>query len=396
MSSTPQDRDGARPAPRSARASAGSSQTLPTDPVREAPLSLLARDAVVSLRVVGTTTELLLPERPTFTLGSKPEPDVDVHVSSSMRSGDRRTEHVSGVHLLVQRKGKHLWIRDQGTTNGTHIEDHLETEGAIVAGRVFRVGDVALLPMDPSMRELRRHLQWVLGFGAHAYVDKVLPAVTTGAPLLLLGAGGCEQRLLAEEIHRTSSRRHRSFVRVTTPLTSRAEQVSHLAHADRGTLFVDLAEFKMLPAFFVQHLFGEQYHVRPIIAAPDYAAATRLLGDVAVACLRMIAIPAIRDRREDVPRLLDTFFRRIEAQRRRNASHQDDHEGVKRQVAELGADAVARLVQFDWPHNFADLERTAPRLLALIESGGNVRAAARALGISHKALGDALRRVMSK
>ncbi|MCA9677651.1 MAG: hypothetical protein KC464_21695, partial [Myxococcales bacterium] len=250
------------------------------------------------------------------------------------------------------------------------------------------------LPMDPAMRELRRHLQWVLGLEAHGYVDKMLPVVTSGDPLLLIGPPDCEQRALAAEVHRTSARRDRGFIAVEEPPASRAEQVAHLAQADRGTLFLDLAGVKALPAFFVQQLFGDQYHVRPIVAAPDFATAARLLGDLVAACLRVIAIPSVRERREDVPRLLDTMIRRLEQERRRVAGTNGEASPTKRQVSELGTDAVAKLVRFDWPHNFADLERNAPRLLALIESGGNIRAAARALGVSHKALGDALRRIM--
>ena len=112
--------------------------------------------------------------------------------------------------------------------------------------------------MDPAMRELRRHLQWVLGLEAHGYVDKMLPVVTSGDPLLLIGPPDCEQRALAAEVHRTSARRDRGFIAVEEPPASRAEQVAHLAQADRGTLFLDLAGVKALPAFFVQQLFGDQ------------------------------------------------------------------------------------------------------------------------------------------
>lgn len=369
--------------------------TLPTDPIRESSgLRLPPAGDVVSLRVVGTAVELLLPEKPTFTIGSKPEPDVDLRVSSSMLGDRARGEHVSGVHLLVQRKSNRLWIRDQGSTNGTLVNDAEVTEAEIVAGRTFRVGDVTLLAMDQHLRRLRPHLLWTLGLSAHDHVDRALGVVVSGDALLLVGERGCDQRALAEEIHRASSRRDRAFVPIQGPLEGRPEQVAQLAHASRGTAYLDLDDFGELPAFFVGHLFGDEYLIRPILSAPDFATAARRLGEHFAPRLRVITVPAIRDRRRDVPRLLDILFRRILEQRRRAAGAVDQPTAeARRQVDELGAETVARLVAFDWPDNFADLERNAARLLALIENQGNLRAAARSLGVSHKALGDALKRI---
>ena len=53
----------------------------------------------------------------------------------------------------------------------------------------------------------------------------------------------------------------------------------------------------------------------------------------------------------------------------------------------------AALKAFDWPANLDDLRRNAPRILALIECGGNKRAAARLLGKKHQSLSDALARI---
>jgi transcriptional regulator with AAA-type ATPase domain len=309
--------------------------------------------------------------------------------------GERaRGEHVSGVHLLVQRKSNRLWIRDQGSTNGTLVNDAEVSEAEIVAGRTFRVGDVTLLAMDQHMRRLRPHLLWTLGLSAHDHVDRALGVVVSGDALLLVGERGCDQRALAEEIHRTSSRRDRAFVPVQGPLKGRPEQVAQLAHSSHGTAYLDLDDFGEMPAFFAGHLFGDEYHIRPILAAPDFATAARRLGEHFAPRLRVITVPTIRDRRGDVPRLLDILFRRIIKERLRAAgTGAEETAEARRQVAELGPETVARLVAFDWPDNFPDLERNAARLLALIENQGNLRAAARSLGVSHKALGDALKRI---
>src|SRR5262249_44935552 len=162
----------------------------PTAPAAQTGLSLPPADAVTALRIVGSNLpELLLPpEKRIFNLGSDDHPDIDVRVSSKIAKSDPSAqEHVSRVHLQIQRKGSRLGIVDQGSTNGPFIKDRRERDGDIAAGESFRVGNVTLLAMDDHMRALRPTLRWVLGFDAHPYVDKVLEVVTSGDPLLLVG-----------------------------------------------------------------------------------------------------------------------------------------------------------------------------------------------------------------
>jgi predicted component of type VI protein secretion system len=59
--------------------------------------------------------------------------------------GERaRGEHVSGVHLLVQRKSNRLWIRDQGSTNGTLVNDAKISRQPLKDGDVIAIGEISL------------------------------------------------------------------------------------------------------------------------------------------------------------------------------------------------------------------------------------------------------------
>ena len=207
----------------------------------------------------------------------------------------------------------------------------------------------------------------------------MLELVVRGDPLLLLGPPACEQRYLAEQIHATSARRGAAFVAISPPLGAR-DQAGGLATATRGTVYLNLAEFGKLPAWFVDHLFGASYQVRPIISSPSVETARLRVGDLNMTRLRAITIPSIKDRRQDVPGILNSLFRQPPL-------------SSMREVGELGAARVERLRAFDWPDNFDDLRRNAPRLLAYIESGFNERAAARKLGRSHQAVSESLRRI---
>lgn len=357
--------------------------SVPTAPAQHTGLVLPAADAVSALRIVGTKLpEIPLPpEKRIFNLGSDDHPDIDLRVSSKLAKSDERAEeHVSRVHLQIQRKGSRLWIIDQGSTNGTFIKDRREHEGFISAGDTFRVGDdVTLLAMDDQMRLLRPTLRWVLGFDAHAYVDSILAIITTGEPLLLVGPAACEQRYLAEQVHATSARRALGFVAVTPPLSERT-QAGGLASASSGTVYMNLDEFTRVPAWFVDHLFGETYRVRPIVAAPSVEVARKHLGDLNMPRLRVITIPAIKDRKHDVPGILNSLFRQPPLK-------------SEREIAELGESRIERLKAFDWPDNFDDLRRNAPKILAFIDAGFNETAAARALGKSRQSLGESLRRI---
>lgn len=355
--------------------------SIPTAPAQQTGLALPPADAVTALRIVGAKLpEIPLPpEKRIFNLGSDDHPDIDVHVSSKLARDAEAEEHVSRVHLQIQRKSSRLWLQDQGSTNGTFIDDRREREGFVAAGDTFRVGDVTLLAMDDQMRLLRPTLRWALGFDAHAYVDAILSVVSSGDPLLLIGPRASEQRLLAEQIHATSARRGLGFVPISAPLPER-DRFNEFAAASHGTVYVDLDEMRRVPAWFVGHLFGHTYQVRPIIAAPSAEAARKHLGDLNMPRLRVITIPAVKERREDVPGILNSLFRQPPL-------------NSDREVAELGAHRIERLKAFDWPENFDDLRRNAPKILAYINSGFNETAAARALGKTRQSLGESLRRI---
>jgi hypothetical protein len=245
-----------------------------TDPLDESGLSLPPSDPVTALRVVGQNIELPLSSaKRTFTLGAAAEPEVDLTVPSAVSA------RVSRLHALIQRKANRLWVNDQHSTNGTYLRDRREPSFEIGAGQSFRIADVKLLALDEHLRVLRPHVQWILGLTAHAAVDAALELIADGGPLLLLGRPGCDQLALVREIHRTSARRQRALVEAPARFETRAEQTSVLTHASRGTIYLDLATINgPLPAFFVSHLFGETYHVRPIVSAPSLEKAEDQLG----------------------------------------------------------------------------------------------------------------------
>jgi hypothetical protein len=342
---------------------------LPTPQLDSEVLALPPPDPIVALRVVGEDVELRLsPQKRTFTVGARRTPEVDVSIPRKF---------VSDVHAFLQRKGNRIAVVDNESTNGIFIRDRREPSFEIAAGDSFRIADVRLVALDERLLLLRPGLQWCLGLDAHVAIDEALDAIAGDDPIALIGRPGCDQLELARVVHETSLRRGRSFVVVEPPLATEAERTAVLARAARGTAHVDLDALPTLRAPFVRELFGSTYQVRPIVVASDYARIERQLGTDRARQLRIVRIPPIVERREDVPRLIDALFAQA---------------GCSRSVVELGPRAVEGLKRYGWPRNFDDLRRHATRLRAYLEHGSK-RAAAEALGLSPSSFMEALERI---
>ena len=342
---------------------------------KSAPPALPPR-VVTALRVVGQNVQLDLPaEQDAFTLGAAPRPVVDLTLAG---------EAVSRVHARLTRKGAKLRVVDLGSTNGTFHRGHRDPDFDVAPGDVFEVSRrVTLLALDPSLAILRHRLLWVVGLRNHAGADAAIQLIAANAPLLLLGPPGCEQRAIAEEIHRRSPFNDRDFVIAPARFESRAEQDVTLARGTRSNVYLDLSgSADRLPKHFVTELFA---HCRPIVAAPTEARAAEVL-DTYARRLQAIDLATPASRPDDIPRLLDALIAREHAEQNQG--------GELLALAALGEANVAALKAHPWPGHFNDLRRQVKRLHALLTNGARARPAARALGLKSVAsLIEALDRI---
>lgn len=317
---------------------------------------------ITALRVVGQNVQLdLPPDQERFTLGAAPPPVVDLTLDGDM---------VSRLHAVLVRKGAKLRVLDQGSTNGTFFRGHRDPDFEIAAGDVFEVSRrLTLLALDQPLSILRKRLLWVLGLRNHAGADLALQLVAANRPLLLLGPPGCEQRAIAEEIHRRSPFADRDFVVAPPSFASRADQDLVLTRGHRSTVYLDLAgSAAPLPHHFVSHLFAD---CRPIVAAPTRDRAAAVL-DTFAHQLQPIPLATPSERPDDIPRLLDALVVQ---------EHAEHGGGELLPLAALGEANVDALKAHPWPGHFNDLRRQVKRLHAVLTSGLRARAAARALGL---------------
>jgi Nif-specific regulatory protein len=212
---------------------------------------------------------------------------------------------------------------------------------------------------------------------------------TKDSTVLICGESGTGKELVARDIHRNSPRAQRSFVAINcaaiTETLLESEMFGHekgaftgavsqkkgkLETGEGGTIFLDevgeLAAplqaklLRVLQEREVERVGGTRpikLDIRLIAATNrDLKEASRagtfrqdLYYRLNVVSLRM---PALRERREDIPLLANFFAARYS-------------EKVKRRVAGVSPKARACLMRYDWPGNVRELENAIERAVVL-------------------------------
>jgi transcriptional regulator with GAF, ATPase, and Fis domain len=220
----------------------------------------------------------------------------------------------------------------------------------------------------------------------YQFISKVAP---TDSTVLVWGESGTGKELVARAIHRNSSRVHKPFVAINcaaiaeTLLESElfghekgaftgavSQRKGRLEAAEGGTVFLDeigelpLALQAKLLRVLQEREFERLGSNRPIKLNVRLIAATNRDLQQAIKTgtfrqdlfyrLNVVAVrmPALRERREDIP-LLATYFATKCAER------------SKRKVTGLSTEARACLMNHDWPGNVRELENAIERAVVM-------------------------------
>jgi len=225
-----------------------------------------------------------------------------------------------------------------------------------------------------------------------AVLDEIDVVATVDSAVLIQGETGTGKELVAQAIHEASPRRHNQFVAVNCAAIPSAlleselfghergaftgavtQRIGRFQVADRGTLFLD--EIGDLPLEMQPKLLrvlqgkwlerlgassGFEVDVR-IVAATNHDLWRMVQEGTFRADLYYrlnvfpISLPPLRERKDDIPLLLEHFMRLYASKTRKN---------IKR----VGKSTLELFKAYDWPGNIRELQNVVERAVIVTQS----------------------------
>jgi DNA-binding NtrC family response regulator len=245
--------------------------------------------------------------------------------------------------------------------------------------------------------------------------DLIHRVAATNSNVLILGESGTGKEVVARTIHRVSNRKDRRLVSVNcaafpdTLLESELfgyakgaftgasrDKEGFFSAADGGTLFLD--EIGAMPLPLQSKLLRaiESKEISPIGSSalpakvdvrilsatsvdPAEAIRSERLMDALYYRLNVVEIhlPPLRERKQDIPMLVEHFVQRLSQE-------------LKKRVSGVDHEAIAMLMAYDWPGNVRELENAIERAMILTD-GERITASALPVSLqrSRRARGEA-------
>lgn len=299
--------------------------------------------------------------------------------------------NTSRVHASIRSLGPLRVLRDEGSRNGTRCDGRVVQEIPLETGRVLRIGDhvgvVGCAPLHPGPLFANPIPSMIVGPGSRAAWQRLELAAPENLSVVLVGETGTGKEVYAHALHERSGRtgpliavncgalsatlvEAQLFGHVRGAFTG-AEQAAPglFVSADRGTLFLDeVQELPLAQQVKLLRVLEEKAVTpvggtarRPVDVRVVAASQQPLVERVAAGQFRQdlmarlsglsIRLPALRERREEIPHLFLTFLRECGGN-----------------PSKLRASFIEALCLFDWPQNIRQLAQAARRAVTLFGS----------------------------
>lgn len=327
-------------------------------------------------------------DQPVITLGALDDNDVVLD-----------DDQVSRYHARIWQDGDQCLIEDLQSTSGTFVEQVRVKEAFLASGCLLRLGRTSLrFATEHEPEGSTPHFSLGPLIGKSEVMRRVMASVAkvapTGATVVLEGETGTGKDVVARTIHQLSSRARGPFVvfdcGAVAPNLIESELFGHekgsftgalagrqglLELASGGTVFLDeIGELALeLQPKLLRAL--EQREVRrvggnrPVKIDVRVIAATHrdLQAEVQAGRFRedlfyrlgvvRLRLPPLRERREDIPLLIQHLLRTGGFAQRQDAPH---IQGLSQQAGEA-------LLRYDWPGNVRELANVLERACSLAE-----------------------------
>jgi DNA-binding NtrC family response regulator len=297
-------------------------------------------------------------------------PDVPVVMITAHGSVENAVEAVKlGAFDYLEKPFEQEQIRQvvaKAINTYTLARQNARPEEPSIRGRFRLVGQ------SPAIRQI------------YAVVEKV---ANTPSTVLITGESGTGKELIARALHENSSRHAGPFIKINCAAIPKTLMESELFGYEKGaftgavgakpgrfelahggTLFLD--EIGEIPVEMQVKLlrvlqeseFERVGGIRTIKVDVRLVTATNrdLLQDISAGSFREdlyyrlnvvpIHIPPLRERREDIPLLLEHFLAKF-------------NDRLKKQIDAVSAEAIARMVSYHWPGNIRELENMMERTM---------------------------------
>ncbi len=229
--------------------------------------------------------------------------------------------------------------------------------------------------------------------GFRKVLDTIEKAAKSDVNILLLGESGVGKEILAQYIHQLSTRQQEAFVPVNCHAFSESlleselfghekgaftgasdMRIGRFEAADYGTLFLDeigdttlniqVKLLRSLESKAIERIGSNQLReidfrlvcatnrdLNQMISGSDFR--EDLFYRISTIT---VTIPPLRERKEDLPSLIQYFFDKIKLEMKKEITHVEDL-------------VITRLLQYDYPGNIRELRNIIERLVVLSENG---------------------------
>jgi len=256
------------------------------------------------------------------------------------------------------------------------------------------VGDYAIVT-NPGPDQVERTFERIIGTSAalESVLDQVEQVAPTDSTVLIEGETGTGKELIAHAIHNVSQRCGRTFIKLNCaaiPLDlleselfghekgaftgAIAQKIGRFEMADKGTLFLD--EVGDIPSVLQPKLLRvlQEQEFERLGSGRTHKVDVRLVAATNRNLMKMVArgqfrsdlyyrlnvfpivLPALRERREDIP-VLVTHFVKMFSRR------------MEKQIESIPPETMAAFQWYSWPGNIRELQNLVERAVILSRDG---------------------------
>lgn len=309
--------------------------------------SWILNDAVVGIRIVGTSFDYLLAGRELYWIGR-----TQFHEQGA-GSIVIDNPHVSDRHATIEQRNGRWIVFDRDSRNGIYVGDERRTMFELVPGLSFRIASIPLVAYSEGGRRARAQMQryFGLGDGFQVTVEGVLRAAGERRHIALVEPPGGGALAVARAIHDASSRATWPF-EVVSALGSERDQRKLLDRAAYGTIVIPAEALPARKAPIFDWLASWSHQVRLTVIVPPGTRLATVLPDALLTGATIIPIPTLAERTSELSAL---------------ATHVRNDVCVRlgRMDLDLAPADLRGIEARAWPDNIRELETYVERLLAL-------------------------------